>query len=38
MIAVKYKHNLVQEGAIVEVHIVTSSIEERSKKQLFLAT
>lgn len=38
MIAVKYKHNLVQEGAIVEVRIVTSSIEERSKKQLFLAT
>lgn len=38
MIVVKYKHNLVQEGAIVEVHTFTSSVEESSKKQLFLAT
>lgn len=37
MIAVKYKYNLMQEGAIVEVHIFTSSVEEKNKKQLFLA-
>lgn len=38
MLAVKYKHNLVQEGAIVEVHIFTCNLEERNKNQLFLAT
>lgn len=38
MIAVKYKYNLIQEGDIVEVHIFTSSVEEKNKMKLFLAT
>lgn len=36
MLAVKHKHNLVQEGVVVEVHIFTSNVKERNKKQLFL--